>query len=62
MAYRIEVAILQFCPVEKKARLGPFLRPINTALKPKWIKIRLKRRRERGKLDNKKAAYLKAAF
>lgn len=62
MAYRIEVAILQFCPVEKKAPKGPFLRPINTALKPEWIKIRLKRRRERGKLDNKKAAYLKAAF
>ena len=62
MAYRIEVAILQFCPAEKKAPKGPFLRSINTALKPKWIKIRLKRRRERGKLDNKKAAYLKAAF
>lgn len=62
MAYRIEVAILQFCPVEKKAPKGPFLRSINTTLKPEWIKIRLKRRRERGKLDNKKAAYLKAAF
>ena len=62
MAYRIEVAILQFCPVEKKGPKGPFLRPINTALKPEWIKIRLKRRRGRGKLDNKKAAYLKAAF
>lgn len=45
MAYRIEVAILQFCPPEKKARLGPFLRSINTALKPEWIKIRLKPRR-----------------
>ena len=62
MAYRIEVAILQFCPVEKKAPKGPFLRSINTALKPEWIKIRPKRRREREKLDNKKAAYLKAAF
>ena len=62
MAYRIEVAILPFCPVEKKAPKGPFLRSINTALKPEWIKIRPKPRRERGKLDNKKAAYLKAAF
>ena len=62
MAYRIEVAILQFCPVEKKAPKGPFLRPLNTTLKPEWIRIRPKHRRERGKLDNKKAAYLKAAF
>ena len=62
MAYRIEVAILQFCPVEKKAPTGPFLRSINTALKPEWIKIRPNPRRERGKLDNKKATYLKAAF
>ena len=62
MAYRIEVAILPICPVEKKAPKGPFLRSINTALKPEWIKIRPKPRRERGKLDNKKAAYLKAAF
>lgn len=62
MAYRIEVAILSFCPVEKKAPKGPFLRSINTTLKPEWIKIRPKPRREREKLDNKKAAYLKAAF
>ena len=62
MAYRIEVAILQFSRLEKKAPKGPFLRSINTALKPEWIKIRPKPRRERGKLDNKKAAYLKAAF
>ena len=62
MAYRIEVAILQFRPLEEKARLGPFLRSINTTLRPKWIKIRPKPRRERLKLDNKKAAYLKAAF
>ena len=62
MAYRIEVAILQFCPVEKKAPKGPFLRSNNSSLKPEWIKIRLKHRRARGKLDNKKAAYLKAAF
>ena len=32
MAYRIEVAILQFCPVEKKARLGPFLRSAKSTL------------------------------
>ena len=62
MAYRIEVAILQFCPAEKKAPKGPFLCSLNTALKLKWIKIRPKPRREREKLDNKKAAYLKAAF
>ena len=62
MAYRIEVAILQFCPLEKKAPNGPFLRSTNSSLKPEWIKIRQKLRRERGKSDNKKAAYLKAAF
>lgn len=62
MAYRIEVAILPFCPAEKKGPKGPFLCSLNTALKPEWIKIRPKRRRVRGKLDNKKAAYLKAAF
>ena len=62
MAYRIEVAILQFRPAEKKAPKGPFLRSINTTLKPKWIKIRLKRRREREKLGNKKATYLKESF
>lgn len=45
MAYRIEVAILQFRPLEEKARLGPFLRSINTALKSELIKIRPKRRR-----------------
>ena len=45
MAYRIEVAILQFGPPEKKAPKGPFLRSINTALKPEWIKIRQKHRR-----------------
>lgn len=54
--------ILRFCLLEKKAPKGPFLRSINTTLKPEWIKIRPKPRREREKLDNKKAAYLKAAF
>ena len=53
--------ILRFCLLEKKAPKGPFLRSINTTLKPEWIKIRPKPRREREKLDNKKAAYLKAA-
>ena len=62
MAYRIEVAILQFCPPEKKAPKGPFLCSLNTTLRPKWIKNATFYRRERGKLDNKKAAYLKAAF
>ena len=62
MAYRIEVAILQFCPLEKKARKGPFLHSTKRSLKPVWIKISPTFRRERGKSDNKKAAYLKAAF
>ena len=62
MAYRIEVAILQFSRLEKKARTGPFLCASKSTLRPKWIKNRPKHRRERGKLDNKKAAYLKAAF
>lgn len=62
MAYRIEVAILPFCPLEKKAPNGPFLLSTNCSLKPVWISLAPKHRRERGKLDNKKAAYLKAAF
>ena len=45
---------LGFCPLEKKARLGPFLRSNNSSLKPEWIKRSPKPRREREKLDNKK--------
>ena len=61
MAYRIEVAILQFCPVEKKAPKGLFAGLINYS-KTQMDKNQTKTPTREGKIRQQKSRLLKSGF